>query len=82
LLIDANLSVRTIRQVEGAQYCTAGTPLDATVVASRRRNESFNVPNYRVYKTTPDGHILGPALIIECADDQVAIGKAARAANG
>jgi hypothetical protein len=38
--------------------------------------------NCRVYKTTNDGHILGPALVIECEDDQLAIGKAARAANG
>jgi hypothetical protein len=43
---------------------------------------SESMQRYRVYKTTNDGHILGPALVIECQDDQAAIGKAARAANG
>jgi len=40
------------------------------------------MPAYRIYKTSRDGHILGPALVIECEDDQSAITKAARAANG
>ena len=40
------------------------------------------MPAYRIYRTTPDGHIVGPPLVIECADDEVATGKAARAANG
>ena len=40
------------------------------------------MPHYRVYATTPDGHILGPAVVIECADDQEAIGQAAQMANG
>jgi hypothetical protein len=35
--------------------------------------------HYRAYKTTNDGHILGPPLVIECQDDQAAIGKAASA---
>ncbi len=43
---------------------------------------SESMQHYRVYKTTNDRHILGPALVIECQDDQVAIRKAARAANG
>jgi hypothetical protein len=38
--------------------------------------------HYRVYKTTNDGHITGPALVIECQDDQAAIEQATRAANG
>ena len=37
------------------------------------------MPAYRIYKTSRDGHILGPALVIECEDDQTAITKAARA---
>ena len=44
--------------------------------------KAHEVTNYRVYKTTNNGHILGPPLVIECPDDQVATGKAARAANG
>ena len=40
------------------------------------------MPHYRLYTTTPDGHITAPATAIECADDQEAIGKAARFANG
>ena len=40
------------------------------------------MPAYRIYRTTPDGHIVGPPLVIECPDDQEAITKAARAANG
>jgi hypothetical protein len=40
------------------------------------------VPHYRIYKTTPEGHIRGPSLAIECPDDQQAILKAANAANG
>ena len=43
---------------------------------------SESMQHYRVYKTTNDGHILGPALVLECQDDQAAVRKAARAANG
>jgi hypothetical protein len=43
---------------------------------------SESMQHYRVYKTTNDGHILGPALVRECEDEQAAIRKAARAANG
>lgn len=39
------------------------------------------VPRYRVYRTINDGHLLGPAAVIECLDDAEAIGKAAPAAN-
>jgi hypothetical protein len=35
------------------------------------------MPHYRVYFTTTDGHVTGPATVIECTDDQKAIGKAA-----
>ena len=38
--------------------------------------------HYRVYTTTTDGHVTAPPTVIECADDQEAIGKAAQLANG
>ena len=31
-----------------------------------------------IYVTTADGHVTAPATVIECADDQEAIGKAAQ----
>jgi hypothetical protein len=37
---------------------------------------------YRIFRTTADGHILGPPDIIECTDDQEAIGKTAGLTNG
>jgi hypothetical protein len=40
------------------------------------------MPAYRVYVLTTDGHIAGPAQVIECADDQEAIGKAVPLTNG
>ena len=40
------------------------------------------MPYYRVYFVADDGHISGPPHVIECADEQEAIGKAAQAANG
>ena len=40
------------------------------------------MPHYRVYATTPDGHVTAPPIVIECADDQEAVGKAARFTNG
>ena len=40
------------------------------------------MPSYRLFTTDPEGHIWAPARIIECSDDQVAIEKAAQAANG
>ena len=40
------------------------------------------MPHYRVYVTTPDGHVTAPATVLECTDDQEAIGKAAQLANG
>ena len=40
------------------------------------------MPHYRIYRTTADGHILGPPNVVECPDDQTAVGKAARVANG
>jgi coenzyme F420-reducing hydrogenase alpha subunit len=36
---------------------------------------------YRIYLTTTHGRILGPAIVIECADDQEAIEKAVQATN-
>ena len=41
------------------------------------------MPHYRIYVVADDGHISGPPHVIECADEQEAIGKAAaQAANG
>ena len=37
---------------------------------------------YRIYFGGAEGQYLGPAAIIECADDQAAIGKAAQQAKG
>ena len=36
----------------------------------------------RHYATTPDGHVTAPPVVIECADDKEAIGKAAQFTNG
>jgi hypothetical protein len=38
--------------------------------------------HYRIYVTTIDGHVTAPPTVIECADDQEAIGKAAQFTNG
>jgi hypothetical protein len=43
---------------------------------------SAPMPAYRVYTVTTDGHIAGPAQMIECADEQEAVGKAAHLTNG
>jgi hypothetical protein len=40
------------------------------------------MPHYRLYVTTADGHVTAPATVIECADDQEAIGKAAQLVDG
>jgi hypothetical protein len=40
------------------------------------------MPHYRVYSTTPDGHVTVPAAVIECDDDQQAIEKTAQLRNG
>jgi hypothetical protein len=40
------------------------------------------MPHYRIYVTTTDGHVGAPATVVECADDQEAIGKAAQLTNG
>lgn len=41
------------------------------------------MPHYRVYVVTNDGHIAGPPHhVIECADDQEAMGKAVQYTNG
>jgi hypothetical protein len=37
---------------------------------------------YRVYVVTDDGDIAGPPHVIECADDQEAMGKAVQYTNG
>jgi hypothetical protein len=40
------------------------------------------MPAYRVYAISKQGRISGPPDIIECGDDQEAIGKAALLTNG
>jgi hypothetical protein len=40
------------------------------------------VPHYRIYSIRPDGHIAGPAVVVECGDDKEAIQKTQQAVNG
>jgi len=40
------------------------------------------MPEYRIYRMTNDGHILGPAELIECADDGEAFEKAQQYVDG
>jgi hypothetical protein len=40
------------------------------------------MPAYRVYVVTNDGHISGPPHVIDCDDDQEAMGKAIQYTNG
>jgi hypothetical protein len=40
------------------------------------------VPHYRIYSLNPDGHIAGLPDVVECADDQEAVAKAAFAVSG
>ena len=40
------------------------------------------MPHYRIFSTSRDGHILGPATIVECADDEEAIAQATQLTNG
>jgi hypothetical protein len=40
------------------------------------------MPEYRLYLKAADGRILGPAIIIECDNDQEAFDRASRTANG
>jgi hypothetical protein len=37
---------------------------------------------YRIYYVDTDGHNSAPPDVVECADDQEGIGKAAQATNG
>jgi hypothetical protein len=36
---------------------------------------------YLVYLTTADGRVLGPAIVLECADDEEAIEKMGQSTN-
>jgi hypothetical protein len=40
------------------------------------------MPQYRIYYVDTDGHNSAPPDVVECADDQEGIGKAAQATNG
>jgi hypothetical protein len=40
------------------------------------------MPHYRFYRITPDGHIDGVPIVVECADDQEALGKASQMTKG
>ena len=33
------------------------------------------MPDYRVYRLTPDGHVGAPAEVISCADDSEAVAQ-------
>ena len=55
------------------RWYTVGS-VDAIGLADARR-----IAGKVMLQTSRDGHILGPALVIECEDDQTAITKAARA---
>jgi hypothetical protein len=40
------------------------------------------MPQYRICPLGPDGKIAAPPEVVECADEQEAIGKASQAVNG
>jgi hypothetical protein len=40
------------------------------------------MPTYRVYSVTSDGHIVGPATVVACKNDQEAISRAQQLKNG
>ena len=40
------------------------------------------MPQYRIYPTTPEGHVTAPAVVIECHDDQEAIDKTVQLRDG
>ena len=39
------------------------------------------MPEYRIYLTAADGRILGPAIVLECADDPEALSKTSQATS-
>ena len=45
-------------------------------------NRTPSMPYYRIYHLGNGDHISTPPIIVECADEQEAIGKALQAANG
>ena len=40
------------------------------------------MPTYRIYSVTSDGHIVGPAAVVTCKNDQEAISRAEQLKNG
>jgi hypothetical protein len=40
------------------------------------------MPDYRFYSVTKDGHIAGPPLVVECADDEAAVKEAKQLVDG
>ena len=40
------------------------------------------MPEFRIYRMSKDGNILGPATIVECADEDEALQKAQQAVDG
>lgn len=40
------------------------------------------MPEYRLYKIGPDGHIAGPPPVVECQDDLIAIKEARKLLDG
>ena len=57
----------------------------ASMAERRLRSRLFQegvMPAYRVYPVTPEGQVAGPPHVLDCADDQEAIRKAAQYTNG
>ena len=46
------------------------------------RTTATAMPHYRIYVTITDDHVTAPPTVVECADDQEAICKAAQLTNG
>lgn len=40
------------------------------------------MPEYRFYRITPEGHVAGPAPVIECPDDITAVKEAEKILAG
>ena len=40
------------------------------------------MPDYRFYVVNKDGHIAGPPLVVDCADDEAAVKEAKQLVDG
>jgi hypothetical protein len=52
------------------------------VITTYIPRQKLAMAHYRIYVTTPDGHVTAPPTVVECDDDQEAIGKAAQMVDG